>query len=129
MQDLTEDYDFDKEPRCCGGCITIHKGIKVLGIYSIIKTFLVVGSGLRIALLDDNFFGVYLIGINAVFILQSYWYFKWFIDDDLDTRKNVERGFKWVLVQSIVVFIALLTTVIFLPSQWLPDRFEDSFGN
>ena len=126
--DLTEDYDFELEPNCCGGCITVHSGIKVLGFYSIIKTFMVLISGLRLTL-EDNFFGVYLIGVNAVFILQSYWYFRWFLDDDLDTRRNVERGFKYVLIQTVVVFIALMITLTFLPSEWLPDRFEDSLGN
>ena len=69
MQIIIDEYDFEKEPRCCGGCLTVHTGIKVLGFYSIVKTIIMLGSGLRMAILNDDFFGIYLIAINAVFIL------------------------------------------------------------
>ena len=68
-----DEYTMKKEPTCCGGCIKVHTGIKLLGLFSMIRTMFVLISGGKL-IYEDNVLGFLIIGINSVFIVQAYWY-------------------------------------------------------
>ena len=66
---------------------------------------------------------------NAVYLLQSYWYYKWYRNDDIDTRRNLVKGYKFVLIQSTCLYLFLFSIIYFLPASYLPDKYEDGVGN
>ena len=61
--------------------------------------------------------------------MQSYWYYKWFKNDDIYTRKNLLRGYRYVLIQSTIVFSFLFAFVFILPETYFPDKYTDENGN
>ena len=64
---------------------------------------------------DDNFLGFYVIGLNCVFIIQSYYYICWFMDDNLESRDAVRFGFHIVLIYQVLLFTALFCIILFIP--------------
>ena len=117
---IYEAETMEQDETCCGGCMEIHKGISFLGLVSILKSAFVITSG-SVMVYNDNFLGFYVIGLNCVFLLQSYWYMSWFFDDNLETRANVRFGFFLVLLYHIFIFTALFVIILVVPYEYYPN--------
>ena len=77
----------------------------------------------------ENWLGFYLIFFNVMYIMNSIAYWKWFKDDCFETRQRIMRTYKWILIQSILLYTALFIIVYNIPPEVLPDSYEDSMGN
>lgn len=106
----------------------MHTAVKYLGIWSLAQSILVFMESIRL-LYNGVWWGMHLALFNGVYIMQSYWYYKWYKRDDFDTRRNLLKGYKYVLIQSVVLYTFLFAVIYYLPSSYLPDQYEDNMGN
>ena len=119
----------DQRPdTCCGGCIDTHKGIYYLGIWSLVQSILVFAESLKL-IYQGVWWGFHLALFNAVYLMLSYWYYKWYKNDDIHTRRNLVKGYKLVLIQSVCLYTLLFAIIFSLPASYLPDSYVDSMGN
>lgn len=121
-------YENTKPDKCLGGCMEVHTGIKLLGFWSLIQSIGVMIVSIRMMNVGQ-WWGVHLALFNFVYLMQSYWYWKWFKNDDLDTRQNLLKGYKYVLIQGICLYSFMFLVVYNLPAHYLPDKYEDQMGN
>lgn len=121
-------HEEKKPDRCCGGCLPVHGSIKWLGVWSILQTVLVFMEGTAMVL-DDQWFGFYLIFFNIMYIMNSIAYWKWYSDDCYETRQRLMRSYYYILLQTIILYTGLLIIVYHIPPEALPDSYEDSWGN
>ena len=117
-----------RPPRCCGGCCEVHNGVKWLGIWIFLNTFLVLTSGVSLVW-NNHWIGFYLIFFNLVYLMLCYYYVKWFQEDNIETRNDVRRGYLYVLIQSIALYAGLFILIFMIPARALPDNYTDSMGN
>ena len=47
----------------------------------------------------------------------------------METRSNVRFGLLVVLIQQFILFLSLFIIIYNIPSEWLPDQFDDGYGN
>ena len=93
-----DDSGFQEKPKmCCGNSVQVDKGIRCLGIWAILQTFLVLMQGIGL-ILADKWWGFHLIFFNCVYIMQSWWYYKWFKQDTFENRRDLKRGYLLVLI-------------------------------
>jgi len=119
----------EKKPdRCCGGCLPVHESIKWLGIWSIIQTILVFIQGSAMVA-DEQWIGFYLIFFNIMYILNSVAYYKWFKEDCYENRQYIRKTYKWIMIQTVILYTGLFIIVYHLPPDALPDEYEDNWGN
>ena len=128
MRSYLDEEEYMKPQYCCGNSIEINKGIKYLGIWSVVQTTIVILEGIAL-IVDDHWWGFHLILFNSVYIMQTYWYYRWFQEDRYETRKNLLKGYRWVLYQGIILYTALFAIVFYMPPEAMPDSYEDNFGN
>ena len=129
MSERAGSFLAEKRPdRCCGGCLPVHESIKCLGIWSILQTILVFVQG-SVMVYDEQWIGFYLIFFNVMYIMNSIAYYKWFNEDCYESRQCIRKTYKWILIQSMILYTALLIIVYHIPPEALPDKYEDSWGN
>ena len=114
--------------KCLGGCMDVHTGVKILGFWSLLQSIMVTIASIRMINIGQ-WWGIHLFIFNAVYIMQSYWYYKWLRNDDFDTRQNLMRGYKYVFIQGIVLYCLLFAVIVMLPANYLPAKYEDKLGN
>ena len=112
---------------CCGNLVEVNRGIKLLGIWSFLQTSLVFMEGFNL-IMTDRWWGIHLMMFNFVYILQSWWYYKWFTEDSFETRRDLLLGYKYVLCQTVALYLMLFAVLIYIPSAYFPDSYEDNFG-
>lgn len=122
-------FILDKKPdRCCGGSLPVHESIQWLGIWSIIQTLIVFVQGLSMVAVEE-WIGIYLIFFNFMYILNTIAYWKFFREDRFETRQFLMKTYKYIMIQSVVIYIGLFFILWNIPPEALPDKYEDSWGN
>lgn len=79
--------------------------------------------------IQEEFFGIYVMFLNFLYIWNSWAYYKWYRDDCYETRQQIRKTTLWVLWQTIFVYVGLFIIIYHIPPEALPDSYEDSIGN
>lgn len=79
--------------------------------------------------LQEQWIGFYLIFFNIMYIMNSLAYYRWFKEDCYENRQFILKTYKWILIQTIILYTGLFIIVYHLPPEALPDSYEDSWGN
>ena len=94
-----------------------------------IQTLLVFLQGFAL-IVADQWWGFHLILFNAVYIMLSWWYYKWFrYGDSFEARRDIYRGYKYILIQGIILYSLIIIVLWYLPAKYFPDSYEDNYGN
>ena len=78
--------------------------------------------------LNDQWFGFYLIFFNIMYIMNSIAYWNYYKDDCFETRRAIQKSYFYILIQGIFLYTALFIVVYNIPASTLPDNYEDSWG-
>ena len=121
--DVKDEYGDEAQPETCCGCIEIGKGMKIMGVLSILNSLSIILEGVA-AIYQGITVGFVQIIFNLVVILQAYWFFVWFRADTRLNRENVTRGYKYVVILNITAVIVIWFLILGMPLEYLPNEIE-----
>ena len=122
----TESQPYFKQETCCL-CIEINRGMVIMGWVTFINAI----WGLTVAvihILEDRWIANLYLPLMLPGMLLAYFYCQWFSADTVKNRRRVVLGYQIIFYFWVLLSIAFICVVIWIPKSYLPNSYIEIDG-
>lgn len=119
MQQRNNIYQEPKPQKCCC-CFELNTGMTVMGYFTIFNcvcTLLI--SVTQIS--EGMWHGAANLVVSIPWFLLGYYYYQQMQEDSRENRHKVSKGYKYVLISTALILLALFILVLAIPADEYPD--------